>query len=141
MYTMFIKYLHRFLALFYLLFAIGLVQAGTTGKLAGSVTIKGTGEPMIGANVLINETDLGTATDAEGNYYILQIPPGKYSIRFTMIGYRDLLMNDVRIQVDLTTTINAELSESVIGMNEVVVQAERPMIHTDVTYSQANISG
>ena len=95
---------------------------------------------MIGANVLINETDLGTATDAEGNYYILQIPPGKFSIRFTMIGYQDLLMNNVRIQVDLTTTINAELSESVIGMNEVVVQAERPMIHTDVTYSQANIS-
>ena len=140
MYTMFIKYLHRYVALFYLLFTIGLVQAGTTGKLAGRVTIKGTGEPMIGANVLINETDLGTATDAEGNYYILQIPPGKYSIRFTMIGYRDLLMNDVRIQVDLTTTINAELSESVIGMNEVVVQAERPMIQTDVTYSQANIS-
>ena len=49
-------------------------------------------------------------------------------------------MKDVRIQVDLTTTINAELSESVIGMNEVVVQAERPMIQTDVTYSQANIS-
>ncbi|SVC94234.1 uncharacterized protein METZ01_LOCUS347088, partial [marine metagenome] len=140
MYTMFIKYLPDFRVLFYLLFTIGLVQAGTTGKLAGRVTIKGTGEPMIGANVLINETDLGTATDADGNYYILQIPPGKFSIRFTMIGYQDLLMNDVRIQVDLTTTINAELSESVIGMNEVVVQAERPMIHTDVTYSQANIS-
>ena len=38
------------------------------------------------------------------------------------------------------THINAELSESVIGMNEVVVQASRPMIQTDVTYSQANIS-
>ena len=95
---------------------------------------------MIGANVLINETDLGAATDADGNYYILQVPPGKYSVRFTMIGYQDLLMKDVRIQVDLTTTINASLSEGVIGMNEVVVQAERPMIQTDVTYSQANIS-
>ena len=95
---------------------------------------------MIGANVLINETDLGAATDADGSYYILQVPPGKYLVRFTMIGYQDLLMKDVRIQVDLTTTINAELSESVIGMNEIVVQAERPMIQTDVTYSQANIS-
>lgn len=95
---------------------------------------------MIGANVLINETYLGAATDAEGNYYILQVPPGSYSVRFTMIGYQDLVMNNVRIHVDLTTTINAELSESVIGMNEVVVQAERPMIQTDVTYSQANIS-
>ena len=140
MYSMFIKYFTVYRALFLLLLTVGSVHAGTTGKLAGRVTIKGTGEPMIGANVLINETYLGAATDAEGNYYILQVPPGRYSVRFTMIGYQDLVMNNVRIHVDLTTTINAELSESVIGMNEVVVQAERPMIQTDVTYSQANIS-
>lgn len=137
---MFIKYFTVYRALFLLLLTVGSVHAGITGKLAGRVTIKGTGEPMIGANVLINETYLGAATDAEGNYYILQVPPGSYSVRFTMIGYQDLVMNNVRIHVDLTTTINAELSESVIGMNEVVVQAERPMIQTDVTYSQANIS-
>ncbi len=137
---MFIKYFTVYRALFLLLLTVGSVHAGITGKLAGRVTIKGTGEPMIGANVLINETYLGAATDAEGNYYILQVPPGRYSVRFTMIGYQDLVMNNVRIHVDLTTTINAELSESVIGMNEVVVQAERPMIQTDVTYSQANIS-
>jgi len=140
MYSMFIKYFTVYRALFLLLLTVGSVHAGITGKLAGRVTIKGTGEPMIGANVLINETYLGAATDAEGNYYILQVPPGSYSVRFTMIGYQDLVMNNVRIHVDLTTTINAELSESVIGMNEVVVQAERPMIQTDVTYSQANIS-
>ena len=137
---MFIKYFTVYRVLFLIFLTVGSLQAGTTGKLAGRVTIKGAGEPMIGANVLINETDLGAATDAEGNYYILQVPPGKYEVRFTMIGYQDLVMNNVRIHVDLTTTINAELSESVIGMNEVVVQAERPMIQTDVTYSQANIS-
>ena len=140
MYNKFIEYLKVYRALILLLSVAGTLQAGTTGKLAGRVTIKGSGEPMIGANVLINDTDLGTATDAEGNYYILQVSPGKYTVRFTMIGYQDLIMKDVRIQVDLTTTINTELSESVIGMSEVVVQAERPMIHTGVTYSQANIS-
>ena len=140
MYNKFRKYLKVCRALALLLSVAGTIQAGTTGKLAGRVTIKGSGEPMIGANVLINDTELGTATDAEGNYYILQVSPGKYTVRFTMIGYQDLIMKDVRIQVDLTTTINAELSESVIGMSEVVVQAERPMINTGVTYSQANIS-
>ena len=49
--------------------------AGTTGKLAGKVTSKDTGEPLIGANVMINGTPLGAATDLTGNYYILQIPP------------------------------------------------------------------
>ena len=140
MYRMFIKNLHRIYSIVYVLLMLSFTQAGTTGKLAGKVTIKDSGEPMIGANVIINDTNLGAATDADGNYYILQVPPGTYSVRFTMIGYQDLIMNNVRIQVDLTTTINASLSESVIGMNEVVVQAERPMIQTDVTYSQANIS-
>ena len=137
---MFIKNLQRIYSIVYVLLMLSFTHAGTTGKLAGKVTIKDSGEPMIGANVIINDTNLGAATDADGNYYILQVPPGTYSVRFTMIGYQDLIMNNVRIQVDLTTTINASLSESVIGMNEVVVQAERPMIQTDVTYSQANIS-
>ena len=122
MYRMFIKNLQRIYSIVYVLLMLSFAQAGTTGKLAGKVTIKDSGEPMIGANVIINDTNLGAATDADGNYYILQVPPGTYSVRFTMIGYQDLIMNNVRIQVDLTTTINASLSESVIGMNEVVVQ-------------------
>ena len=39
-------------------------------------------------------------------------------------------MNDVRIRVDLTTTINGKMSESAVALEEVVVQAERPMIQT-----------
>ena len=140
MYKTFIKKIKLYKPFLALLVSINICLGGTTGKVAGRVLIKDTGEPMIGANIIINDTDLGTATDADGNYYILQVPPGTYSVRFTMIGYQDLIMNNVRVQVDLTTTLNAQLAESVIGMNEVVVQADRPMIQTDVTYSQANIS-
>ena len=114
--------------------------AGTTGKLAGRVTAKESGEPLIGANVMIEGSVLGAATDLDGNFYILQIPPGTYSIRFSMIGYQSLVINDVRMMVDLTNTANGALAESAVGLEEVVVQAERAMIQTDVTYSQANIS-
>lgn len=116
------------------------LTAGTTGKLAGTVTDKKTGEPLIGANVIIEKVLLGAATDINGSYYVLQVPPGTYSVRFSMIGYQDLIVKDVRVQVDLTTQVDGALPEGVIGMNEVFVQAERPMIQTDVTYSQANIS-
>jgi len=122
------------------LFFFNSVFAGTTGKLSGSVTNKETGEPLIGANVMVEGTVLGAATDIEGNYFILQVPPGTYTVRFTMIGYQTVVMNDVRIRVDLTTTLDGKLSESAVGLEEVIVQAERPMIQTDVTYSQANIS-
>ena len=109
------------------------VFAGTTGKLTGAITIKDTGEPLVGANILIEGTGLGAATDLGGKYFILQVPPGKYSVRFTMIGFQDLVMSNVRVQVDLTTRLDGALAEKVIGMDEVVVQASRPMIQPDVT--------
>ena len=60
--------------LFMCLFFIGnFVLAGTTGKLVGKLENKAKGEPLIGANVVIMGTDLGAATDLNGNYYILQI--------------------------------------------------------------------
>ena len=123
-----------------LVLTIQFTFAGTTGKLSGKVTSKETGEPLIGANVMVDGTPLGAATDLDGNYFILQVPPETYSVRFTMIGYQTLVMNDVRVSMDLTTTIDGALNESVVGLEEVVVQAERSMIQTDVTYSQANIS-
>ena len=89
---------------------------------------------------MIEGTVLGAATDVEGNYFILQIPPGTYKVRFSMIGYQTLVMDDVRLRVDLTTTLDGKLIQSAVGLEEVIVQAERPMIQTDVTYSQANIS-
>ena len=83
---------------------VRLLMAGTTGKLVGVVKDKESQEPLIGANVIIEGTGLGTATDAEGRYFILQIPPKTYSVRFSMIGYKDVNVKNVKIQVDLTTT-------------------------------------
>ena len=129
-----------YIHLFILFFSFKHTFAGTTGKLSGKVIDKETGQPLIGANVMIDGTALGAATDVDGNYFILQIPPGAYKIRFSMIGYQTLVMDDVRLRVDLTTTLDGKLTQSAVGLEEVVVQAERPMIQTDVTYSQANIS-
>ena len=47
---------------------------GTTGKVAGQVTDKATGEPYVGANVLLAGTALGASTDANGYFTILQVP-------------------------------------------------------------------
>ena len=121
-------------------FVAQIAIAGTTGKLVGKVTSKVNGEPLIGANVILEGTGMGTATDIEGRYFILQIPPREYDIRYTMIGYQDVIMRDVRIRVDLTTTIDTELNEGVIGMEAVVVTANRPMVQVDITYSQVSIS-
>ena len=103
------KYFHKFLIVS--IISLHLVTAGTTGKLVGVVLDKVSKEPLVGANVMIAGTGLGTATDADGRYFILQIPPKTYSVKFSMIGYKGVNVKNVKIQVDLTTTLNAEIQQ------------------------------
>ena len=74
--------------------------SGTTGKISGIVTDKATGDPMIGANVVIPGTAMGAAADMDGNYTILYIPPGMHSIEISVIGYTKVTITDIRVRID-----------------------------------------
>lgn len=117
-----------------------LLFAGTTGKLVGTIKDAQTGEPLIGANILIEGTDFGAATNVRGEYVILNIPPGRYNVRVSFIGYETILYTDVVIIVDQTTQLSAELKPQSIEVEEVVVTAENPMIRRDLTSTIAVIS-
>ena len=93
-----------------ILFTPFLIYAGTTGKLAGTIKDAATGEPLIGANVMIEGTSFGAASNTEGEYVILNISPGRYSVRYSFIGSETLLIQNVTITVDQTTLINIELN-------------------------------
>jgi len=114
-------------------FGFSMLFAGTTGKISGQVIDQATGDPLPGCNILVDGTILGAASDIDGNYYILNIPPGNYTLRFMMIGYAQLRMTDVNVQVDFTTGIDAALSVEVMKGQEVTVVAERAMIQKDLT--------
>jgi outer membrane receptor for ferrienterochelin and colicin len=118
-----------------LLFTPCIVYAGTTGKLSGSVKDAQTGEPLIGANIIIVGTDFGAATNADGNFVILNIPPGNYSVKISYIGYETKLVTNIQMVVDQTTSIPVTLNPESIKVGEVVVTAETPMIQKDVTSS------
>jgi hypothetical protein len=114
-----------------LLILPSLLFASVTGKIKGRVTDLETGKPITGVNVILDNTYLGASTDIHGDFFILQIPPGSYTLRFSMIGYTAYRVDDVRVLVDLTTTLNAEMgSEALLGA-EVVVTAGRPLIQAD----------
>lgn len=117
-----------------------LLFAGTTGKLVGTIKDAQTGEQLIGANILIEGTDFGAATNVRGEYVILNIPPGRYNVRISFIGYETILYTDVIIIVDQTTQLSAEIAPISIEVGEVVVTAVAPMIRKDLTSSIAVIS-
>ena len=119
---------------------VNITLAGTTGKLSGTVKEADSNNFLIGCNIIIIGTDLGTATDIDGQYFLLNIPPGTYNVKFQMIGYETVIINDVVIAIDKTTRLNSELATEVIAGSEVVVTAERKLIQFDVTQSEARIT-
>jgi len=126
--------------IFFLFVMIGLLSAGTTGKLTGVLLDQETGEPLIGCNIILTGTDLGTASNINGEYFILNIPPGTYSVRFQMIGYESVISENVSISIDKTTRLNGSLGIEAIEGSEVIVTAERKLIQFDVTQSEARIT-
>lgn len=109
------------------------------GQLSGRVT-DDLGEPLPGVNVLVVGTELGTATDVDGAYTILRVPPGTYTVRFSYVGYQSRVVEGVRITSNQTTTLDAQLGEEVIEGGEIVVTAERPLVDVTLTSTMATVS-
>jgi outer membrane receptor for ferrienterochelin and colicin len=112
--------------------------AGTTGRLAGRVTDAATGDPLPFVNVVIVGTTLGAATDIDGYYSIINVPPGNYVVKASAIGYNSVSFQDVKVSIDLTTTIDFQLAEASVELGEeVVVIATKPLVRMDLTSSTA----
>jgi len=136
-----LKSVQQSLILLIVLFlAATLLVAGTTGKITGIVTDADTGELLVGCNVIIEGTYQGAATGANGEYFILNVPPGIYRMRANMIGYKALVVENIVVSVDLTTNQDFQISSTVLAGEEVVVVAQRPMIRKDVTSSSARVT-
>jgi len=119
--------------IFFILIIYGPLIAGNTGKFAGRIIDKETGDPLIGANILIKGTHLGAASDENGEFYVLNVYPGRYDVVASYMGYHDLTITGVLIRVDLTTRINIKLESKVIESPTIVIIAERKMIQKDIT--------
>ncbi len=113
--------------------------AGTTGKISGKVTDAENGQPLPGVTVMIEGTSIGAATGVDGTYAILNVPPGRYNVRFSMVGYERTVIQGVRVEIDLTSAVDAQLSPTSLITKEVVISAQRPVVTRDVSNSVLNI--
>ena len=117
------------------------VFAGNTGKIAGKITDKSNNQPLIGVNVIIVGTTMGAATDVNGEYYILNIPPGNYEVKASLIGYQSVTIKNINVSADQTTRLNFQIGEQAVEIKSVVVTASKPIVQKDLTSTQQNISG
>ncbi|NHZ84384.1 MAG: hypothetical protein GWP19_00705 [Planctomycetia bacterium] len=126
---------------FYLMIGITSINAGISGKIVGQVSSKNTGEPLIGVNVIIQNTNYGTASNLQGFFMILNVPPGIYSVKCSAIGYKTMTIEDVSVSIDLTTRINFPMEQTVVEMKEVVVIKHRKsMVAKDLTASTSIVN-
>jgi outer membrane receptor protein involved in Fe transport len=125
-------------SLLILLFTVN-IYSQTTGKLTGVVTDQD-GDPLIAANVLIDGTNLGAATNADGYYVILNLRAGTYTVRFRFIGYKTQVVENVRISADQTRQLDIVLTPEVLEGEEVVVTADKPLIEYNQTSSVSSVN-
>ena len=91
-------------------------------------------------NVFLDNTPYGAATDEFGEYIILNVPPGDYTLRATYIGYASYRVQNMRVSLDRTTQRNIEMKEAVIEGEEIIVIADQPLVQKDLTASQKVIT-
>jgi outer membrane receptor protein involved in Fe transport len=115
------------------------LYAGTTGKIAGQITDEDNGQALPGVNVYLEGTGLGAATDPDGFFYIINVPAGNYTVVVNYVGYGEQKISDVKVQIDLTTTIDVSLKSELLQTDAVVVTAKRPVVTKDISNSQLNI--
>lgn len=108
-----------------------------SGKIAGKVIDKSTGEPLPGASVLIEGLKLGSTTDNNGYFVILDVPPGIYTVKALYLGYKSVSKSGVRVRQDYTTYVDFVLEPSTLKAESVVVVAKKPKIEVgEVSTSQ-----
>lgn len=118
-----------------------ILYAANNGKIAGRITDESNGDALPGVNIILLKTTLGAASDADGHYFITNIPPGSYDILISMIGYKTIRLNQVQVSADLTTRVNLKLAPEILKGEMVTIVAEQPLIQKDITAKMAIISG
>jgi outer membrane receptor protein involved in Fe transport len=111
----------------------------TTGKITGRVTDARTKEALPGVSVAVVGTRLGAVTDAKGDYVILGVAPGTYTLKVTIVGYATQEI-PAQVTVDRTTTADVSMAVEAIQMGAVEVVGQRPLVEQEVSFTQQIMS-
>ncbi len=113
-----------------------MVFGAVTGMIKGKVTSSETGEALTGVSVSVKGTTMGAKTDVQGEYVIVNLPVGSYTLVFSSIGYSTLEVEGLHVSADMIAFENRSLDVQVTDIGKVItVKAERPLVQIDKTTS------
>ena len=110
-----IKYL---LILMLLFTSIGFSQE--TGKIKGKVFESGSGDPLIGANIMIDGTSIGTASNLDGEFVLSSVEPGNYNLKISYVGYKQ--------KTEKVTVVSNRATEVIIELEWIAVEGKEVLV-------------
>ncbi|MCX6308929.1 MAG: TonB-dependent receptor, partial [Bacteroidia bacterium] len=118
-----LKIVEKFLLVFCLVLLP--MAADAQGILKGKVTDKKNNEPIIGASLMVNGTNLSVISDVDGNYLLKSIPVGTYDLTVRYISYQTLQLKGIKIEVGNPQELNIEMVPAEVELTGVQIVATR----------------
>lgn len=124
-----------------ILLALVVLLHAQKSTIQGLVKDKQTGEPLIGATVVLVGTYKGAYADAEGRFTLKDLNPGTYTLRVTYVGYNEVLLTGLTVKADQTLTLNIPMSPVGTTIQTVEIIGEKPVVNLESGKSDLRVSG
>ncbi|MBN2426224.1 MAG: TonB-dependent receptor [Calditrichaceae bacterium] len=118
------NYRRNFYSIVFMLLLVIFSLASEKGTITGVVVDSETGDPLIGANIYLDNTSMGAASDLDGRYSILNIPQGSYTLVISVIGYAETRIENVEVISDDITRLDVAVKSEILTTEVVVVEAK-----------------
>ncbi len=129
-YSYYLNFMKKHLLLLILIFTItySALAQSLTQTIRGKIVDKDTRQPLVGcAVILLSDTArvTGSVTDAEGFYRLQKVPVGRHTLRFSYMGYKDVVLNNIIASSAKEVLLDVEMDEFVTNLKDVEVKATR----------------
>lgn len=120
-----VNFKNRLVLVLLLVFFIVIDARAQKGTIEGVVYDKLRNETLVGANVIIEGTTIGTITDFDGHFVLMNLNPGSYNVLVSFISYQPVVLQNIKVEPNKSTVIRVDLEEITTAIEGVTVTATR----------------
>jgi hypothetical protein len=115
--------MNRLIFLFVLLPSVLFAQKNNFQTIRGSIIDKQSHITLVGVTIQINSLNIGTSSDASGNYILSDIPPNRYEVTVRFMGYKSQIIPNVIVTSGKEVVLDIAMEEEFQQLKEVAVTA------------------